>query len=139
MAHDPYRTPGSRVEDPPIQVRPRPPRVTLACWILWTAMAINFATLHPWIRGEWWDVQDPGRPVYLVVAHTGTAFLFYGAFVVFINRGHNWARWGMLVFQAGTALSVANSFVYSLSVAPLAATIDALTTLAEFLALYLLF
>lgn len=144
MARNPYSAPGAAVQDPPHRPEPRPAEVTRACGILWAVWVASFLTLHPAVSGEWWLVPEAEGPdaeagVVFIVAMVA---LFAGAFAVLVwltGRGHNWARWALLLYVIGTTTLGAVDFPRSLAETPAAAGIDAMLALAEAWALVLLF
>ena len=143
MAHNPYSAPGSTVQDPPSQVMPRPAEVTRACRILWSVMLASILSLHPAIRGEWWVIPESEGAGAIassaLIAVTVLSGIVYGVLLWLTGRGHNWARWTVLVFVVVSTLFAATDFSRSLSETPAAAVMDLFFTLAELWAFRLLF
>ena len=150
MERNPYRAPTAAVRDLESAAAPPPRQVRLACWMFWVLLAVDMASLHPAIRGEWWSIGEleveEDDPEELVTAFTAVVVfstvvfsLIYAALVVLIARRHNWARWAMLGFVVFGAIVVGFELDQSLAETPTAAAIDLLTLPAEAFALYLLF
>jgi hypothetical protein len=122
---------------------PRPAEVTRACQILWVVMLASILSLHPALRGEWWVVPESEGAEAIgsaaLIGVTALSGIIYGVVLWLTGRGHNWARWALLVFVVVSTVFAAGEFPRSLSETPAAAVMDVFFTVAELWAFRLLF
>jgi hypothetical protein len=144
MAQNPYEAPSAAVDDPAVAMAPRPPQVTLAIRILWITFGVSLITMHPSIRGDWWNMPgtasatESGLMAGVVVA--SLIFSAIGATLIWLTgRGRNWARWALLALLIIGWLVTISDFSRSIVETPIAAIADVLIAAAELWACYLLF
>lgn len=137
MATDPYIPPRAPVADLDLQsnVRVRPPEIKTAIALVWASIGLGVIS----------SLFDPTVRELYVTAPTIVAAIWIGTFAViaalllFVGRGHNWARILFLVLTALGTVIVVVGIGDAFRVWWPSAVLSIVQTLMTFAALYFLF
>jgi len=136
MASSPYTPPRSVVRDlgPDRAIAKRPKQVTYAVWILWLAFVVGLpATVYEYQRAT------PEQLNVFVLLFLAILSVLAIVLIVFIYRGHNWARILMLVLIGLALISFFALLDAYLKYPLLPLTSNIAVMVLDVIALYLLF
>jgi hypothetical protein len=135
MATNPYATPKSNVGDAPPRraVDVQPKEIRYAVWLLWLCIPL-------WIPTA---VYEYGRAAVDARSAIAVSLLLvlslFVVLIIFINRGHNWARISFAVVTLLALLSLIASYSEFLTYPPWNIGLNVILFLIDVLVIYLTF